>query len=170
MFIDEHSAAGVLSDADRKVLTDYIMVAYQSSQIDPDKPPAVNPPALVEQGRQLFYTKYACQSCHMANTKTDKGYVGPVLAQVGLRLKPARIYAWLKDPQALWPGTSVSSSRNGLRTKLGKTRHASRQRRITSLRGHADAVSSVSPQTQFGLSETSYASNKTTRRKMLQRH
>lgn len=95
-----------LSDADRKVLTDYIMVVYQSPEIDPDEaPPAVNPPTLVEQGRQLFYSKYACQSCHMANTATDKGYIGPVLAQVGLRLTPAWIYAWLKDPQALRPGT-----------------------------------------------------------------
>ena len=95
-----------LSDADRKVLTDYIMVVYQSPDIDPDKaPPAVNPPALVEQGRQLFYSRYACQSCHMANTNTDKGYIGPVLAQVGTRLTPAWIYAWLKNPQALRPGT-----------------------------------------------------------------
>ncbi len=95
-----------LSDADRKTLTDYIMVAYQSPAIDPDKaPPAVNPPALVEQGRQLFYSKYACQSCHTANTNTDKGYIGPVLAQVGTRLQPAWIYAWLKNPQALRPGT-----------------------------------------------------------------
>lgn len=95
-----------LSDADRKLLTDYIMVVYQSPTIDPDKaPPAVNPPALVDQGRQLFYSRYACQSCHVANTQTDKGYIGPVLTQVGLRLTPAWIYAWLKDPQALRPGT-----------------------------------------------------------------
>lgn len=95
-----------LSDADRKMLTDYIMVVYQSEKIDPDKaPPAVNPPALVEEGRQLFYSKYACQSCHVANTQTDKGYIGPVLTDVGSRLTPAWIYAWLKDPQALRPGT-----------------------------------------------------------------
>ena len=95
-----------LSDADRKVLTDYMMVVYQSPTIDPDAaPPAVNPPAEVEHGRQLFYSKYACQSCHIIDTKTDKGYIGPTLTQVGSRLTPAWIYAWLKNPQTLRPGT-----------------------------------------------------------------
>jgi mono/diheme cytochrome c family protein len=95
-----------LSDADRKLLTDYIMIVYQSPNIDPNTaPPAVNPPALVEHGRQLFYSRYACQSCHIANTKTDKGYIGPTLTQVGSRLNPAWIYAWLKNPQTLRPGT-----------------------------------------------------------------
>ncbi len=95
-----------LSDGDRKELTDYILVVYQSPDIDPDTAPmATNPPAMVEQGRQLFYSKYACQSCHIADTKTDKGYIGPTLTAVGSRLTPAWIYAWLKDPQALRPGT-----------------------------------------------------------------
>jgi mono/diheme cytochrome c family protein len=95
-----------LSDGDRKELTDYILVVYQSPNIDPDTAPmATNPPAMVEHGRQLFYSKYACQSCHIADTKTDKGYIGPTLTAVGSRLTPAWIYAWLKDPQALRPGT-----------------------------------------------------------------
>jgi mono/diheme cytochrome c family protein len=95
-----------LSDADRKELTDYMMVAYQSPDIDPDTaPPAANPSALVEHGRQLFYSKYACQSCHIADTKTDKGYIGPTLTQVGSRLTPAWIYAWLKNPKAVRAGT-----------------------------------------------------------------
>jgi cytochrome c1 len=95
-----------LSDSDRKELTDYIMVAYQSPDIDPDTaPPATNSPAVVEHGRQLFYSKYACQSCHIADAKTDKGYIGPTLTQVGSRLTPAWIYAWMKNPQMLRPGT-----------------------------------------------------------------
>jgi cytochrome c1 len=94
-----------LSDADRKELTDYIMVAYQSPDIDPDTAPAAkNPPAMVEHGRQLFYSKYACQACHIVDPKTDKGYIGPTLTQVGSRLTPAWIFAWLKNPQALRPG------------------------------------------------------------------
>jgi mono/diheme cytochrome c family protein len=95
-----------LSDGDRKDLTDYILAVYQSPAIDPDTAPtATSPPALVEHGRQLFYSRYACQSCHIADAKTDKGYVGPTLTAVGSRLTPAWIYAWLKDPQALRPGT-----------------------------------------------------------------
>src|ERR1019366_7138199 len=42
-------------------------------------------PALVEQGRQLFYSKFACQSCHIADYKNDKGYIGPALAATGKR-------------------------------------------------------------------------------------
>ena len=59
----------------------------------------------MEHGRQLFYSKYACQSCHIA-AKTDKGYIGPTLTDVGSWLTPAWTYAWLKDPQALRPGTA----------------------------------------------------------------
>jgi cytochrome c1 len=95
-----------LSDSDNKELTDYILAVYQSPSIDADSAPdAKNPPEIVEHGRQLFYSKYACQSCHIADTKTDKGYIGPTLTQVGSRLNSAWIYAWLRNPQALRPGT-----------------------------------------------------------------
>ena len=95
-----------LSDSDNKELTDYILAVYQSPSIDTDSALAAsNAPEAVEHGRQLFYSKYACQSCHIANTKTDKGYIGPTLTQVGSRLNSAWIYAWLRNPQALRPGT-----------------------------------------------------------------
>jgi mono/diheme cytochrome c family protein len=95
-----------LSDSDNKDLTDYILAVYLSPAIDPDtSPTATNPPAMVEHGRQLFYSKYACQSCHTVDPKTDKGYIGPTLTTVGSRLTPAWIYAWLKHPQTLRPGT-----------------------------------------------------------------
>ena len=95
-----------LIDSDNKELTDYILTVYQSPAIDPDFVLSANSPASVEHGKQLFYSKYACQSCHIADTKTDKGYIGPTLAQVGSRLTPAWVYAWLKNPQALRPGTT----------------------------------------------------------------
>lgn len=95
-----------LSDGERAELTDYIMAVYQTPDFDRDSMPLSGyPPALVEQGRQLFYTKYACQSCHMVNPKQDKGYIGPVLTSVGTRLTAAWIFHWLKNPQALRPGT-----------------------------------------------------------------
>jgi cytochrome c1 len=96
-----------LSDSDNKELTDYILAVYQSPAIDADLAPlATSPPDVVEHGRQLFYSKYACQACHIVDTKTDKGYIGPTLTQVGSRLTPAWVYAWLKNPQALRPGTT----------------------------------------------------------------
>ena len=96
-----------LSDSDNKELTDYILAVYQSPAIDADLAPlATNSPDVVEHGKQLFYSKYACQSCHIVDTKADKGYIGPTLTQVGSRLTPAWVYAWLKNPQALRPGTT----------------------------------------------------------------
>jgi len=96
-----------LSDSDNKELTDYILTVYQSPSIDQELAPAAsNTTEIVEHGRQLFYSKYACQSCHIADTKVDKGYIGPTLTQVGSRLTAAWVYAWLRNPQALRPGTT----------------------------------------------------------------
>jgi cytochrome c1 len=96
-----------LTDSENKELTDYILAVYQSPSVDADAvPDASHAPDVVEHGKQLFYSKYACQSCHIANDKTDKGYIGPTLTQVGSRLTAAWIYSWLKNPQALRPGTT----------------------------------------------------------------
>ena len=101
-----------LSDSEVTELTDYIMTVYQTPAFERDSMPSSGyPPAQVEQGKQLFYSKYACQSCHIIDTKVDKGYIGPTLTQVGLRLNPAWIYHWLKDPQAMRPGT-IEPNRN----------------------------------------------------------
>lgn len=95
-----------LSDDDAKELTDYIMMVYQTPAFERDSMPLNGyPPTLVEQGKQLFYSKYGCQGCHIVDTKMDKGYIGPTLTHVGARLNPAWIYNWLKNPQALRPGT-----------------------------------------------------------------
>ena len=95
-----------LSDAEINTLTDYIMTVYQSPKIDRDAMPLSGyPPAQLETGRQLFYSKYGCQTCHIVDTKQDKGYIGPTLTHVGSRLTAAWIYGWMKDPQALRPGT-----------------------------------------------------------------
>jgi mono/diheme cytochrome c family protein len=101
-----------LSDADATELTDYIMTVYQTPEFDRDSMPSGGyPTAQVEQGKQLFYSKYACQSCHIVDTKIDKGYVGPTLTQVGSRLNAAWIYHWLKNPQAMRPG-AIEPNRN----------------------------------------------------------
>jgi cytochrome c1 len=96
-----------LSDSDNKELADYILTVYQSPAIDTDLvPAATNSTDVVEHGRQLFYSKYDCQACHIVDTKADKGYIGPTLTQVGSRLTAGWVYAWLKNPQALRPGTT----------------------------------------------------------------
>ncbi len=95
-----------LTDSEIGTLTDYILAVYQTPAFDRD---GISPnsltPQLADRGRQLFYSKYRCQSCHIIDPNQDKGYIGPVLSGVGLRLTPAWIYHWLKSPQALRPGT-----------------------------------------------------------------
>ena len=95
-----------LTDAEISTLTDYMMTAYQSPKIAPESMPNTGYTAVeVELGRQLYYSRYACQSCHILDTRKDKGYIGPTLTQVGSRLNAAWVYQWLKDPQMLRPGT-----------------------------------------------------------------
>ena len=93
-----------LTEAEIKELTDYMMTVYQTPAFGRDSVPATYPPATVDQGRQLFYSKYACSSCHIVDPAKDKGYIGPTLTRVGSRLTPAWIYHWLKNPQELRPG------------------------------------------------------------------
>jgi len=95
-----------LTDGEVNELTDYIMTVYQSPKVDRDSMPLSGySQGEVELGKQLFYGKYSCQGCHIVDTKTDKGYIGPTLTQVGSRLTAAWIYQWMKNPQSLRPGT-----------------------------------------------------------------
>jgi cytochrome c1 len=95
-----------LTDGEVNELTDYMMTVYQNPAIDRDSLPLSGySRGQIELGRQLFYGKYSCQSCHIVDTKNDKGYIGPTLTHVGSRLTAAWIYQWLKNPQSLRPGT-----------------------------------------------------------------
>jgi cytochrome c1 len=101
-----------LTDGEINELTDYMMTVYQDPAVDRDSMSLTGySPTQVEQGRQLFYSKYACQSCHIVDPKADKGYIGPTLTQVGSRLSAAWVYHWMKNPQALRPGT-IEPNRN----------------------------------------------------------
>jgi len=94
-----------LTDGEVSELTDYMMTVYQSPAVDRDSMPLSGySPGQIELGKQLFYGKYSCQGCHIVDTKTDKGYIGPTLTHVGSRLTAAWIYQWMKNPQALRPG------------------------------------------------------------------
>jgi mono/diheme cytochrome c family protein len=94
-----------LTDQETNTLTDYILTAYQTPAFERDSVQPASDAVAVERGRQLFYSKYACQSCHIVDPQKDKGYIGPTLTQVGSRLNAAWIFQWLKGPQALRPGT-----------------------------------------------------------------
>ncbi|HZQ94254.1 MAG TPA: c-type cytochrome [Candidatus Sulfotelmatobacter sp.] len=94
------------TDSEINELADYMMTVYQNPGVDRDAMPLSGyPQGQIELGKQLFYGKYACQGCHIVDSKADKGYIGPTLTQVGSRLTAAWIYQWMKNPQALRPGT-----------------------------------------------------------------
>ncbi len=95
-----------LSAGEIKTIADYISAAYQSPGFDSQTldTHSLNADSAAR-GKQLFYSKYGCQSCHIADYKNDKGYVGPALTSVGTRLTPVWTYKWLKDPNALRAGT-----------------------------------------------------------------
>lgn len=95
-----------LTDAEANTLADYIMTVYQTPAFDRDSiDPAKFTSADVEHGKELYYGKYACQSCHILDPDKDKGYIGPTLTQVGTRLNAAWIFHWLKNANSLRPGT-----------------------------------------------------------------
>ena len=95
-----------MTDAEANTLADYIMTVYQTPDFDRDSVDASHfTPADVQAGRELFYGKYACGSCHIVDPKKDKGYIGPTLTQVGTRLSAAWMFHWLKNAQALRPGS-----------------------------------------------------------------
>ena len=94
-----------MTDAEATTLADYITTVYQTPDFDRDSIDAARFAATdVQQGKELFYGKYACQSCHIVDPDKDKGYIGPTLTQVGVRLSAAWIFHWLKNAQSLRPG------------------------------------------------------------------
>jgi mono/diheme cytochrome c family protein len=97
-----------LNPAEIRSISDYILSAYQAPGLDAQSvdPHALGPDA-ASRGKELFYAKYGCNACHIADYKKDKGYIGPALAGVGNRLTPAWMYKWLKEPNTLRPGTQM---------------------------------------------------------------
>lgn len=93
-----------VTDQEAGILADYILAVYQTPAFDRGSIQPASDAASIEHGRQLFYSKYACQSCHIVDPQKDKGYIGPTLTQVGSRLNAAWIFQWLKGPQALRAG------------------------------------------------------------------
>jgi mono/diheme cytochrome c family protein len=93
-----------MTDQEATVLADYIGLALQSPAADSSQVDTkMFTPQRAALGKQLYEVKYQCQSCHTIGS--TGGYVGPNLNNVGDWLTPAWIEAWLRDPQALVPGT-----------------------------------------------------------------
>jgi mono/diheme cytochrome c family protein len=92
-----------MTDQEATVIADYLGMIFQSPAVSTSVDPKRFTPVLAATGKQLYEVKYQCQSCHTIGS--GGGYVGPNLNNVGNWMKPEWIEAWLKNPQALVPGT-----------------------------------------------------------------
>jgi mono/diheme cytochrome c family protein len=79
---------------------------YLAAQIDTARfsEAALEEQGDVKEGKSLFKS-YQCLGCHSLQGKGNK--IGPDLTKAGVRLKPAYIFQWVKDPQGLIPGTAM---------------------------------------------------------------
>ncbi|HEV2352234.1 MAG TPA: c-type cytochrome [Terriglobia bacterium] len=93
-----------MTDSEANTLADYIGVALQSPQVDSTGVTAKDfTSQLAATGKQLYEVKYQCQACHTIGSAG--GYVGPNLTNAGNWMTPAWMEAWLRNPQALVPGS-----------------------------------------------------------------
>jgi mono/diheme cytochrome c family protein len=93
-----------MTEKDASTIADYISGTLVKSDVNPKAVSTAEFTAeMAGRGKQLFETKYSCQSCHTIGS--SGGYVGPSLNDVADWLTPAWIESWLRNPQALVPGT-----------------------------------------------------------------
>jgi mono/diheme cytochrome c family protein len=93
-----------MTDQEASILADYMAASLQSPSVHPASADAGQfTSQMAVHGRTLYEMKYQCQSCHTIGAAG--GYVGPDLSNVGNWMTPAWIAGWLKDPQALVPGS-----------------------------------------------------------------
>jgi nitric oxide reductase subunit C len=93
-----------ITDKEASILAEYLSIAVLKPGVDPESVDSRQfTPAMAAAGKALYQTKYQCQSCHTIGG--SGGYVGPNLNNAGNWLTPAWIEAWLRNPQALQPGT-----------------------------------------------------------------
>jgi mono/diheme cytochrome c family protein len=92
-----------MPEHDATILAEYLSAGLRKPGVNPsaiDEASFTQP--MADHGKQLFETKYQCQSCHTIGS--SGGYVGPSLNNVGNWMTAAWMEAWLRDPQALVPG------------------------------------------------------------------
>ncbi len=90
-----------MTDEEVRVLTNMIKMVFVDDSVPTDLEARIHP-GDSEAGKALFQT-LGCYSCHILDK--SGGYVGPRLANVGARMEPGWLYAWLKDPQRYKPDT-----------------------------------------------------------------
>jgi cytochrome c oxidase subunit 2 len=93
--------------------------AWREAQQAPAFDPVQGGSAEAVRGKALFLST-ACAQCHTVRGSSATGSLGPDLTHVGSRSalaagtvpnEPAKLAAWINDPQSLKPGSTMPSSR-----------------------------------------------------------
>jgi cytochrome c2 len=93
-----------MTDQEAVTIADYLEMVTQSPSVNLKRVTSKNfTPEMARKGKQLYEVKYQCPSCHTIGSAG--GYVGPNLSDVGNWMTAAWIEQWLRNPQALEPGT-----------------------------------------------------------------
>ena len=91
-----------MSEQEIRTAISYFQLALSDDSIPNEIFPRGKPDAEeVARGKELYYARYGCQSCHQASLAG--GYVGPPLDGAGGRLFSGYIYTYLKNPQKIKP-------------------------------------------------------------------
>ena len=91
-----------MSEQEIRSMIDYFQLALLDDSVPREIFPQGRPGGdEIAKGKQLYYGRYGCQSCHQA--ALAGGYVGPLLDGVGERLFSGYIFTYLKNPQKIKP-------------------------------------------------------------------
>jgi cbb3-type cytochrome oxidase cytochrome c subunit len=100
-------------DVEAEAVVNYLLA--RSKPYGPLARPAAGTTGDATRGKWVVDNR-GCKACHVVGA-SDKGegrhgaHFGPELNQVGSKLTPAWLYAWIKDPKSVWPDTKMPSLR-----------------------------------------------------------
>jgi ubiquinol-cytochrome c reductase cytochrome b subunit len=93
-----------LSEEEARSLAAFLSTHKDATRFAPSE--MVGAPDKVAEGKQLF-ANYQCLGCHVLASEGNR--IGPDLTHVGARLKVGYLDAFLREPEAVIPGTSMKN-------------------------------------------------------------
>ncbi len=85
---------------------------------------------------KLMFDSYQCLKCHILGKGESSGSLGPNLSLTAKRLKPEWVVDWLKDPQAIQPGTMMPGYWPDGQTALPDVLEGDAKKQMEAIRDH----------------------------------
>ncbi len=95
-----------LSNGEARALASYLATQTDVDRFVPVPTEPKGTPEQIAEGKRLF-ANYQCLGCHVVESEGNR--IGPDLTHVGTRLKTAYLDAFLREPEAVIPGTSMKN-------------------------------------------------------------